>query len=72
MNILLGSGKRSNGMVVTSNRTKIPAIALAALLFAQSVLVSTAGPQPMSPLQFSKYFSTSDMSLPAPARSAMR
>ena len=53
MNILLESGKRSNGMVVTPNRTKILAIALAALVFAQSILVSTVGPQPISPLQFS-------------------
>lgn len=67
MDILLESGKRSNGMVVTPNRTKIPAIAWAALVFAQSVLVSTAGPQPMSRLQFSKYFFTSDMSLHVPA-----
>ena len=72
MNILLESGKRSNGMVVIPNRTKIPAIALAALVFAQGVLVSTAGPQPMSRLQFSNYFLTSDMGLLAPASSAMR
>jgi hypothetical protein len=72
MNILLESGKRSNGMVVIPNRTKIPVIALAAFVFARSVLVSTAGPQPMSPLQFSKYFLTSEMGLLAQAPSAMR
>ncbi len=49
MNILLESGKRSNGMVVIPNRTKIPVIAWAASVFARSVLVSTAGSQPMSP-----------------------
>lgn len=72
MNILLESGKRSNGMVVIPNRTKIPVIAWAASVFARSVFVSTAGPQPMSRLQFSKYFFTSDMSLLAPAPSAIR
>lgn len=72
MNILLESGKRSNGMVVTPNRTKIPAIALAALVFAPSILVSTVSPQPMSPLQLSKYFFPSDMRLPAPTPSAMQ